>query len=973
MFHRSIRYSILFAFVLIFLLISGASLTSMPALAAPGDMYEVSGAGTSAVNGIYTGQANFGWGGAQYTFVNGGTTYYLCNNNAASPTKWVISSSEFSCNFGFGYYTNNSNSVTPPQTGWSTNSGTNPVPSVKPAVIGAKITKTVIKARNLVAPGEVVTYTLQVNNTAAEMVTGVVITDSMPVGIINTSVASKGLVLTATGALKHNWLVSNLAAGATGTITITGEVAGTVTAGSAITNTAQIAGSLGGNSSSASFTVDWWKPVGAQGISNGDTYDVKMALNSSDVPYMVYMDWNVSQKAVLKRYTGGAWELVGVEGISAGRVDWTRMAFDYSDVPYVVYMDGANASKATLMRYTGGAWEVVGSAGFSAGTATHVALAFDSSNVPYVVYSDRSTAENKITLMRFTGGAWEVVGTPRFSSGEAQYTRIALDSSDTPYVAYKDMANAGKVTVMRYTGSAWEMVGTAGFSSTVEFSLEFALDKSNTPYVAFTDQTNGNKATVMKYTATAWDYVGTPAFSQTSISGITLALDSANNPYVGFAMAASPYKAAVMRYTGSAWETLGSYGFTGGMTEYASLDLDSNDVPYFAFKDWATGGRASMMYYKVLPAKCYASGSGLWSAIFAHCNSGDTLVIQSGSSVSLDVDVSLTGSLTIEGTFNPNGKTVTLTGAAPQTLTGNPLNFYNLVVNKTNKTDLVTVSGKLQVSKKLTITRGKLKSASDYGDVEIAVDGTLELTSAISVSGNWTNNGTFTHGSQKVTLDGLTLQTLDGASQTAFYDLEIASGARVQIVTPPDAANSVTNSGTLSQTQTVNNALVRFLAIGADKYLGVDINASGLDLGVVTVTIQGNTAQCTDDLNSPNYRNRCFKVSVEKEPASGPLMTFYTTAAEDDVLADPDGLYLYLFGSWIEQASACGTGAGAACAQTIENLAAGNNYFLIGDPASSPTVSGLAALQASAGKLNPAILALAGLLVVLGLASWRRR
>ncbi|MCA9968903.1 MAG: hypothetical protein KC425_01745, partial [Anaerolineales bacterium] len=136
------------------------ALTPLLALAAPGDEYEVAGAGTAEVNGVYVAQADFGWGGAQYTFDNGGTTYYLCNDDAAAPYRWVIARDEIECEMGFGFYINDSAAVTPPETGWMSVMGDDPPPNVAPAVQGAKLSKSVSTDYRLVAPGETVTYTL---------------------------------------------------------------------------------------------------------------------------------------------------------------------------------------------------------------------------------------------------------------------------------------------------------------------------------------------------------------------------------------------------------------------------------------------------------------------------------------------------------------------------------------------------------------------------------------------------------------------------------------------------------------------------------------------------------------------------------------------------------------------------------------------------------------------------------------------
>ncbi len=95
--HRSLSSayvgSLIAASVLLIVALGGVS--SRIALAASGDEFEVSGAGSAEVNGVYTEQANFGWGGAQFTFDNGGTTYYLCNDNAVARTCGLSPTTRF--------------------------------------------------------------------------------------------------------------------------------------------------------------------------------------------------------------------------------------------------------------------------------------------------------------------------------------------------------------------------------------------------------------------------------------------------------------------------------------------------------------------------------------------------------------------------------------------------------------------------------------------------------------------------------------------------------------------------------------------------------------------------------------------------------------------------------------------------------------------------------------------------------------
>ena len=168
----------------------------------------------------------------------------------------------------------------------------------------------------------------------------------------------------------------------------------------------------------------------------------------------------------------------------------------------------------------------------------------------------------------------------------------------------------------------------------------------------------------------------------------------------------------------------------------------------------------------------------------------------------------VSGNLTVTGTFNPGTGTVELTGGADQTLAATApgtLTFYNLKVNKSPTTAKVTATSKLKASKKLTITSGKLVSASDYGDVFIDTDGELQLTSDITVSGNFTNNGALS-GDFGITFDGGTEQNLSLLGATVFYNLTVAAGTTLIETDPNDNAvvtGTLVNHGVLRKTQPV--------------------------------------------------------------------------------------------------------------------------------------------------------------------------
>ncbi len=185
--------------------------------------------------------------------------------------------------------------------------------------------------------------------------------------------------------------------------------------------------------------------------------------------------------------------------------------------------------------------------------------------------------------------------------------------------------------------------------------------------------------------------------------------------------------------------------------------------------------------------------------------SGGNLDIDGNYTASGNVNANISGgTIKVEGNwtssgsgFDPTGGTVEFSGSVAQTISlaaGN--NFYDLTINNSNATEKVSAQGSaLVVSNHLNIIDGIFESASDYHDVTIASGSSLQLTGDITVSGNWTNNGTFTPGTHTVTFDGSTAQSIAGANNS-FYNLTINNSS-----SGISLSSDVAITGTLNLTQ----------------------------------------------------------------------------------------------------------------------------------------------------------------------------
>ncbi len=150
----------------------------------------------------------------------------------------------------------------------------------------------------------------------------------------------------------------------------------------------------------------------------------------------------------------------------------------------------------------------------------------------------------------------------------------------------------------------------------------------------------------------------------------------------------------------------------------------------------------------------------------------------------------LGGAMTINGNFDINP------GTAANLLTVNAAGTITVATTKTTTIERTTSATSLLDMR---------PSATDYdlstGTLTISAGGTLDLTSAssaITVAGSWTNNGTFTQGTSTVTMNGATTAVVTGT--TTFYNFTIthSSAKEVDFATASTPIFHVTNTFTVT-------------------------------------------------------------------------------------------------------------------------------------------------------------------------------
>jgi hypothetical protein len=169
----------------------------------------------------------------------------------------------------------------------------------------------------------------------------------------------------------------------------------------------------------------------------------------------------------------------------------------------------------------------------------------------------------------------------------------------------------------------------------------------------------------------------------------------------------------------------------------------------------------------------------------------------------------------------------------------------------------VTGNGGQVVTGLLNVTSGVYESHSDYHNVTIAAAGTLTLTGATTVSGNWTNNGGTLTGNFPVMLDGGTGQTISG--NTTFYALAKSVTAAQTLNFASGSTTAVTNSLTLNGT--VGNLLSLRSTTPGSQW---NLSATGTrtvgytDIQDSNATGSGSAINASNSVDSGNNTNWTF-------------------------------------------------------------------------------------------------------------------
>ena len=218
------------------------------------------------------------------------------------------------------------------------------------------------------------------------------------------------------------------------------------------------------------------------------------------------------------------------------------------------------------------------------------------------------------------------------------------------------------------------------------------------------------------------------------------------------------------------------------------------------------------------------------------------------------LNISGNGVSTTIGTLqaSSNVNTVNYTGGG-QTVFGT--NYYNLGLSNAGAKTLLT--GTTTIGGDLVLTG----TANATAVVGLAISGNLTIgagttfrgaTFTHSISGNFTNNGTFTRNTSTMAFNGVTAQTIGGSTATIFSGLTINNSNGISL---DDGANIVNK--TVTGVLTLTNG---YLTTDANNFI---ILSQGATATVANAAIEAGGAVLVPQSNSPFVNGPMRKVGTQ--------------------------------------------------------------------------------------------------------------
>ncbi len=273
-----------------------------------------------------------------------------------------------------------------------------------------------------------------------------------------------------------------------------------------------------------------WTQIGLPGfalaVSNIERV-FSLAVSKNGTPYVAYAEegqFAAYGKLTVRKWDGFNWVLVGTQGISSGSVLAVEIALDTLDVPYVIYRDNSLSEKVIVRKWNGVAWQYLGSsAGINSSASYGTSIVISKNNTPFIAYYDVNSYN--IVAQQWNGFSWVSVGTAvTFSQYYPEGVDIVTDSLGFPIVGYYQSNNA---FVSKWDGANWNLLGGQNALLGSYFTpLHLAYSSTNKLYAGISQFWNSMPGSAFRYSGSQWDNLGDLNFRSANL--VNVDVDNSN-------------------------------------------------------------------------------------------------------------------------------------------------------------------------------------------------------------------------------------------------------------------------------------------------------------------------------------------------------------------------------------------------------------------------------------------------------------
>lgn len=261
-----------------------------------------------------------------------------------------------------------------------------------------------------------------------------------------------------------------------------------------------------------------WSTLGQDSISFKNSINAKLMFDINNQPIVGYWDFQLGEKAIIKKWNGLGWDVMGTSTISNGVTSMLNFKIDQSNKPIIAYLEdytGNEVQNNIHVKYFDDVkgWQQLGPF-FSKGLPYTIDLQIDHNNTPYVVYTN-SNDSSRIVISRFDGKNWVELGN---SPGTTYYMpHLTFDRFNNPflfYISYDPIQKGSNIIIKKFNGSEWVHQGSINRPLMTRFwTCPIVFSPLNEPVIAWIENEKYDSYIYsFKLNNKQWDTLASPIF-----------------------------------------------------------------------------------------------------------------------------------------------------------------------------------------------------------------------------------------------------------------------------------------------------------------------------------------------------------------------------------------------------------------------------------------------------------------------------